>query len=90
MKDDECTRRLRSVKFHPILGGTHIIGVKAHHGDIIRQKCIGAGMNSIIYKPISTDKIGHERATYNISAGRRPSIYYGDIDNASFDLDLLG
>ena len=89
MNGDECTRKLRTSKFNPILEGVPIVGVTAHHDTGIAKKCIDAGMNCMIYKPISRAKIELELKKYKVIPEAIDSRSDLNLRKASFDLELL-
>jgi CheY-like chemotaxis protein/signal transduction histidine kinase len=53
MNGDECTRRLRQMRFDPILHDTKIIGLTAHKDAAVTVKCKEAGMDLVCYKPFT-------------------------------------
>ena len=57
MNGDICAKILRDPKFEPVLGSTIIIGLTAHRDEMIKAQCLGAGMDSVFYKPFTFEQI---------------------------------
>lgn len=66
MTGAELARALRDAKYHPILGGTPMVGITAHADSKTKNDCIEAGMNLVLNKPFSVSKIQEILDTYRL------------------------